>query len=76
MAVAENVIIGYYRWTNIYYNWPDIFAGKPAIQSALRTLIHPNSMCDPNHPLYSCQVKGAELWIGTCEPMLTYYACL
>jgi hypothetical protein len=66
--MSNENIIGFYRWTNIYYNWPDLFAEKPAIQSALRSFLHCNSMIHPDHPFSSEEGKSAQLWIGALSP--------
>jgi hypothetical protein len=64
--MAEELVnvVGYYRWTNIYYSWPDFFAEKPIIFSILRSFLHPASMLHPDHPFFSEEINGVKLWIG------------
>jgi hypothetical protein len=67
MTIAQTSNFGYYRWTNIYYDWPTVFDNAPTIRSALKAFMHHESMCDPSHPFHSEEGKGAELFLGALK---------
>ncbi|EJD01095.1 uncharacterized protein FOMMEDRAFT_141811 [Fomitiporia mediterranea MF3/22] len=63
-AIDEPIISGYYRYTDILFEYHKTFE-DPAEISAFKAFVSYNALGDPNHPLCIDKDKGIELYIGT-----------
>ncbi|KAI0796695.1 hypothetical protein C8Q75DRAFT_206669 [Abortiporus biennis] len=59
-------ITGYYRFTDIYFEWHQALPNIEDI-GPLKATISYNALVDPGHPLRKEGVDGIELFIGTFE---------
>ncbi|TRM67718.1 hypothetical protein BD626DRAFT_449731 [Schizophyllum amplum] len=82
MAKEDAVVTGYYRYTDIWFHWPDVLPEdqKRVIKATLgeatvlwndlilaHSLIAHDALVDDNHPLHVQGVKGVQLYHGTFQ---------
>ncbi|KZS97943.1 hypothetical protein SISNIDRAFT_546969 [Sistotremastrum niveocremeum HHB9708] len=58
------VIHGFYRYTDIIFEWHTAFQDRPVIERALKAFISPHCVTRKEHP-FNKDAKGAEFWMGT-----------
>lgn len=63
MANPQPVIHGYYRWSDIFYQWAHSHSESSHVRSALKAILSPAALTDEDHPLRSGE--GVEMWIGS-----------
>ncbi|KAH9951611.1 hypothetical protein B0H21DRAFT_183121 [Amylocystis lapponica] len=58
------VIIGYYRFTDIFFEWHKALPKLEDI-SPLKAMLAYDALVHPDHPLHKPQVDGIEMYLGT-----------
>jgi hypothetical protein len=66
MAVNTPVITGYYRYTDIWYEWPQALP-DPDDYAPLKASIAHDALVHPDHPLRKEGVDGIEMYMGTLQ---------
>ncbi|KAJ3488380.1 hypothetical protein NLI96_g2905 [Meripilus lineatus] len=63
---TSSTIIGYYRFTDIYFEWHKALPNAEDI-GPLKALLAYDALVHPDHPLRKKGIDGIELFIGTFE---------
>ncbi|KAI4525661.1 hypothetical protein K525DRAFT_260823 [Schizophyllum commune Loenen D] len=63
MAKDDAVVTGYYRYTDIWFNWPDALTEEQ--KTVVKAVLAHDALVDPNHPLHVDGVEGVQLYLGT-----------
>ncbi|KAF9534229.1 hypothetical protein CPB83DRAFT_843895 [Crepidotus variabilis] len=58
------VITGYYRWTDIWYEWKNVLS--PEDGEAVKAILAHDAITHPDHPLHPGK-KGVDLYLGIFE---------
>ncbi|KAF8621635.1 hypothetical protein AX15_007653 [Amanita polypyramis BW_CC] len=63
MPSATPVITGYYRYTDIWFEWPKVLP-KPEDKFPLKSILAHDALVDPSHPLHVDGVNGVQMYLG------------
>ncbi|KAJ2936704.1 hypothetical protein H1R20_g387, partial [Candolleomyces eurysporus] len=63
---SSTVITGYYRYTDIWFEWPGSLP-DPEDGAALKAILAHDALVHPDHPLHIDGVHGVQLYVGTLE---------
>ncbi|KAI0771598.1 hypothetical protein BD413DRAFT_613103 [Trametes elegans] len=63
---AQELITGYYRFTDIFFEWHQVLPNQEDV-SPLKALLAYTSLVHADHPLRKQGVNGIELYLGTFE---------
>ncbi|KAI6034344.1 hypothetical protein BKA83DRAFT_4188596 [Pisolithus microcarpus] len=66
MSMVSPVVTGYYRYTDIFFEWHQALP-NPEDRSPLKALLAQDAFVHPDHPLHKEGVEGAELYLGTLQ---------
>lgn len=64
--MAEAPVTGYYRYTDIWFDWAPRLP-NPEDGAALKAILAHDAIVHPEHPLHVEGVKGVQLYIGILE---------
>ncbi|KAL1747721.1 hypothetical protein HDZ31DRAFT_80283 [Schizophyllum fasciatum] len=63
MAKDDAVVTGFYRYTDIWFNWPDALTEEQ--KKVVKAVLAHDALVDDNHPLHVDGVQGVQLYLGT-----------
>ncbi|KAF9485268.1 hypothetical protein BDN70DRAFT_871278 [Pholiota conissans] len=66
MPAEVPVITGYYRYTDIWYEWAAALP-DPADRAPVKAIFAHDALVHPDHPLHVDGVKGVQMYIGTFD---------
>lgn len=66
------VLHGYYRYTDIQFEWGKVLENESEVQS-LKAFLSMHAMASPEHPFWEGQDKGTVLYIGPQSDFCTYF---
>ncbi|KAF8663461.1 hypothetical protein AX16_001031 [Volvariella volvacea WC 439] len=64
MVAGSSVITGYYRYTDIWFEWHKVLP-NPEDGRHLKAILSHDALVHPDHPLHIEGVEGVELFMGT-----------
>ncbi|KAI9574729.1 hypothetical protein HD554DRAFT_2010921 [Boletus coccyginus] len=64
--MVSPVITGYYRYTDIFFEWHQALS-DPLDRGPLKALLAQDAIVHPDHPLHKDGVQGVELYVGTLQ---------
>ncbi|KAN0097512.1 hypothetical protein V8E55_001958 [Tylopilus felleus] len=64
--MVSPVITGYYRYTDIFFEWHHVLP-DPRDRSPLKAVLAQDALVHPDHPLHKDGVEGVELYMGTLQ---------
>ncbi|EEB91598.1 hypothetical protein MPER_10017, partial [Moniliophthora perniciosa FA553] len=63
MTISAPIITGYYRYTDIWFEWPGVLLDND--REALKAILAHDAIVHPDHPLHVEGVDGVQMYIGT-----------
>ncbi|KAK7060577.1 hypothetical protein VNI00_001343 [Paramarasmius palmivorus] len=63
MTVNAPIITGYYRYTDIWFEWPQVLSDSD--REAVKAILAHDAIVHPDHPLHIEGVDGVQMYIGT-----------
>ncbi|KAG9317407.1 hypothetical protein JVU11DRAFT_1606 [Chiua virens] len=64
--MVSPVITGYYRYTDIFFEWHQALP-DPLDRSPLKAVLSQDALVHPDHPLHKDGIEGIELYMGTLQ---------